>query len=151
MARIFLIDENRSTRIALRAALQSKGYAVDMFDEPETALQHFSACKYDVAIIGTRTMPSKTTTGMDLVQMIYDTDENTRIILMSESNLDKRNLKRSGVVSKIDAFMMKPRGTVKLVSHIEALLKLRQQELAGLITFAVTALIALSSESGIVI
>lgn len=144
MVRIFLVEENRGVVVALRAALQWRGYAVDMFDGPEVALQHFSASKYDIAIISSRKMP--TLSSCELVQMIHDADKNTRIILMSESNLDRKELEKSGIASKIDAFMRKPRGIVKLISHIEALLKHKRQELAGLITFAVTSLFALSGE-----
>jgi two-component system, OmpR family, response regulator ChvI len=150
MVRIFLFDDNRNIVVALRTALQLQGYKVDMFDQPEIAFQRFSASKYDVAIVGAKIMPASPTTiigGFELVRMIYKADKNTRILLMSESNFNWEDLEKSGIASKVDAFIKKPRGVMKLVSHIEALLKHERQEFAALITFAITtSLIGLADE-----
>lgn len=143
MTRILLVDDDRDIIISMRTALEWQGYVVDIFDQPEVAIKHFSARKYDVAIIDAR-MP--TISGFELARMICEIDKNTRIILMSASDLNKEEFDKSDIASKIDAFMKKPRGIMKLISHTEALLKHRQQGLAALAASAIASLIALSCE-----
>jgi DNA-binding response OmpR family regulator len=143
MTRILLVDDDRNVVVAMRTALEWRGYIVDIFDRPEIALLHFSARKYDIAIIDAK-MPK--ISGFELVRMIYDVDKNTRIILMSDSDLEREEFEKSEIASKIDAFMKKPRGIMKLISHIEALLKHKKKALAALLMSAVTSLMALSFE-----
>ncbi|WP_148699309.1 response regulator [Candidatus Nitrososphaera evergladensis] len=115
----------------------------DIFDRPEIALRHFSARKYDIAIIDAK-MPK--ISGFELVRLIYGVDKNTRIILMSDSDLEREEFEKSEIASKVDAFMKKPRGIMKLISHIEALLKHKRRELAALVASAGASLMALSFE-----
>ncbi|AIF82293.1 hypothetical protein NTE_00211 [Candidatus Nitrososphaera evergladensis SR1] len=84
--------------------------------------------------------------GFELVRLIYGVDKNTRIILMSDSDLEREEFEKSEIASKVDAFMKKPRGIMKLISHIEALLKHKRRELAALVASAGASLMALSFE-----
>src|ERR671938_2206058 len=74
--RILLVDDERDITIAFRMGLESNGFLVDTFNDPQEALSNFKAGFYDLLLIDIK-MPKMN--GFELYREIEKIDNKPKI------------------------------------------------------------------------
>jgi DNA-binding NtrC family response regulator len=114
-----IIDDDQDLVVAFRAMLELNGYQVDTFTNPQEALDNLTPKGYDVIITDIK-MP--TLTGLELVPRINEIDKDTRIMVMTAFDITRQEFEKVLPFGRIDAFIRKPIGMVKLMDHLRVLL-----------------------------
>ena len=82
---ILVVDDNQLILYGLARALQSNAFAVETAPTAKKALKKLSFCAYDLCLLDIN-LPDLN--GLELMKMIRDVYPNTKIIIMTASNLD---------------------------------------------------------------
>lgn len=114
-----IVDDSQDLVISFRAMRELNGYQVDTFTNPQEALDNYSPKRYDLIITDIR-MPILT--GLELVTRINDIDKDTKIMIMTAFDITKQEFEKVLPSARIDAFIRKPIGIVKLMDHLRVLL-----------------------------
>ncbi len=80
MAKVLIVDDERSMRITLQKFLEDTGYEAQVAEEAETALEMLSAEDYDV-VVSDIIMPR--VTGIALLRSIKEASPHVQVILMT--------------------------------------------------------------------
>jgi CheY-like chemotaxis protein len=78
--RILVVDDEHDISFVLRLVLEGSGFAVDVFNNPLTALQNFRTASYDLAILDVK-MP--VLNGFGLYQQIRKLDDKVKICFLT--------------------------------------------------------------------
>ena len=115
--RILIVDDEKDIVAVLRRGLESNGFKVDGFIDPEEALANFKKERYDLVILDIK-MPNMN--GFELSRELAKIDEDAKIGFMSafEINLDEARV----VFPTLKAlfFIRKPISLQKMVQQIGA-------------------------------
>lgn len=98
-----IVDDNRALAEGLAEILESTGYEVRLFDDPERAARECSAVPFDVALLDMR-MPGMD--GVTLQQRLKAEHPQARFVLMTAYADDQRIAQ--GVASGVCAVLTKP-------------------------------------------
>ena len=82
MTKILLVDDERDILTIMSKSLIKKGYDVDVFSDPQKALEKFFPNMYDLILLDIR-MPE--VNGFELYEKIKNIDPNAEIIFISAS------------------------------------------------------------------
>ena len=108
--RILLVDDDADLTEVLKVRLQMKGYAVDAFNDPATALARFVPEKFDIAILDFRMQPMN---GLELYHRLRDLDGGLAMCFLT-AYANEIEEKPVGV-----EFLQKPITTANLIAKLE--------------------------------
>jgi len=113
--RILLVDDERDITIAFHMGLESKGFIVDTFNDPQGALSNFKAGLYDLLLIDIK-MPKMN--GFELYQEIEKIDNRVKVCFITAFEVYYKSLRELFPSMKVDCFIKKPITTDELVERI---------------------------------
>lgn len=115
---ILVVDDDRSTRLFMRALLEAEQYQVSLAADGEEALEIMEHARVDLAVVDIM-MPRMD--GYEFTQALRSADSNLPILMVSAKSLpaDRKKGFRVGT----DDFMVKPVDEEELLLHIRALLR----------------------------
>ena len=119
--RILLVDDERDITIAFRMGLESNGFLVDTFNDPQGALSNFKAQLYDLLLIDIK-MPKMN--GFELYQEIAKIDDKVKVCFITAFEVYYKSLRELFPSMKVDCFIKKPIATDDLVQRITMELQL---------------------------
>ena len=122
--RILIIDDDDSIREALSTLLEMEGYIVDSAKDGKEAIEKTNNFFYNLAIVDWRLPDIE---GTVLIKKIKDTVP--KMVKVMLTGYPSTNNAIDACNNNADAFIKKPVDATSLISKIEALLKLQQQEL----------------------
>jgi two-component system, OmpR family, response regulator ChvI len=113
--RILLVDDERDITIAFRMGLESNGFIVDTFNDPQGALSNFKAGLYDLLLIDIK-MPKMN--GFELYQEIEKIDNRVKVCFITAFEVYYKSLRELFPTMNVDCFIKKPITTDELVERI---------------------------------
>jgi two-component system, OmpR family, response regulator ChvI len=113
--KILLVDDERDITIAFRVSLESNGFIVDTFNDPEEALSNFKAELYDLLLIDIK-MPKMN--GFELYQEIAKVDDRAKVCFITAFEVYYKSLRELFPSTNVDCFIKKPITTDELVQRI---------------------------------
>ena len=118
MFHILVIDDDKNTRLFLRATLESNGYTVSTAQNGEEALEVMSKEHVDLAVVDIM-MPKMN--GYEFTSTLRECDNNMPIFMISAKQLPTD--KHKGFDAGIDDYMAKPIEQGEFIYRIKALLR----------------------------
>ena len=113
--RVLLVDDERDITIAFRMGLESNGFIVDTFNDPQEALSNFKAGLYDLLLIDIK-MPKMN--GFELYQEIEKIDNRVKVCFITAFEVYYKSLRELFPTMNVDCFIKKPITTDELVERI---------------------------------
>jgi two-component system, OmpR family, response regulator ChvI len=113
--RILLVDDESDITIAFRMSLESNGFIVDTFNDPQGALSNFKAGVYDLLLIDIK-MPKMN--GFELYQEIERIDNKAKVCFITAFEVYYKSLRELFPTTNVDCFIKKPITTDELVERI---------------------------------
>ena len=114
--KLLLIDDEQDITTIMKKGLESAGYDVDAYNDPEAALENFKANYYDRIVSDIR-MPSMN--GFELARRIWRLDGNAGICFLSSFEIHQEEAKTVFPSHKDHCFLKKPVTPKQLVAHLE--------------------------------
>lgn len=118
MFHILVVDDDKNTRLFLRALLEGNGYTVFTADNGEAALEVMGKAHVDLAVLDIM-MPKMD--GYEFTKILRESDNNLPILMVSAKQLPTDKYK--GFDAGIDDYMTKPINKEELLYRIKALLR----------------------------
>lgn len=118
MFHILVVDDDKNTRLLLRAVLENEKYTVSTAENGTEALARMDAEHIDLVVLDVM-MPQMD--GYELTRILRENDENLPILMISAKQLAAD--RRKGFLVGIDDYMSKPIDQVEMVLRIKALLR----------------------------
>ncbi|MDE2590857.1 MAG: response regulator [Patescibacteria group bacterium] len=115
--KILIVDDEHDIANSLKKGLESRGYAIDVFIDPQEALENYKVGKYDLCIFDIR-MPNMN--GFQLYVEIKKLDRNVKICFCTahESEYHEEFHKAFPELDE-KYFISKPATLTQLVTRIE--------------------------------
>jgi DNA-binding NtrC family response regulator len=123
--RILVIDDDESIREVLSILLESEGYIVDTAENGEQAIEKTIQNFYNLAIVDYRLPDAE---GTFLIKKFKETNPKMVKIMLTGYPSTKNAI--DAVNNHAHAFMQKPIDPASLVSKVEELLQMQQEEKA---------------------
>ena len=120
LARLLVVDDDPDTILALKIGLLDYGFLVDVFTNPQEALQSFKANaeSYCLVLLDIK-MPALS--GTQLAKKVKEVNPNVKVLLLTALGI--RDNEVSDVSStNVDGFIQKPVGNKELTDKILSLL-----------------------------
>jgi len=114
--KLMLVDDEQDIARVLELGLKQKGYAVDVFNDPKIALDHFKPDYYDRIILDIR-MPNMN--GFELARKIWATDPDANVCFLTAFEIHESEAKTVFASHKDHCFVTKPIRVNDLIEHIE--------------------------------
>lgn len=118
MFHILVVDDDRSTRLFMRALLEAENYTVSLAADGEEALELMEHRHVDLVVLDVM-MPRLD--GYEFTQALRSADSNLPILMVSAKSLPAD--RKKGFRLGIDDYMVKPVDEEELLLHIHALLR----------------------------
>ena len=118
MFQILVVDDDRNTRLLLRAVLQAENYTVFTAENGEDALEVMDREHVDLVVLDVM-MPKMD--GYEFTRILRQTDNNLPILMVSARQLPAD--KRQGFLVGTDDYITKPIDEVEMLLRIKALLR----------------------------
>ncbi len=118
MFRILVVDDDKNTRLFLKAVLENAGYTVSVASDGVQALQIMDKEHIDLIVLDIM-MPNMD--GYELTKAIRDSDNNLPILMISAKQLPAD--KHKGFLVGTDDYMIKPIDDEEMLYRIKALLR----------------------------
>ena len=118
MFQILVVDDDRNTRLLLRAVLQAENYTVFTAENGEDALQVMDREHIDLVVLDVM-MPKMD--GLEFTRILRQTDNNLPILMVSARQQPAD--KRQGFLVGTDDYITKPIDEVEMLLRIKALLR----------------------------
>ena len=118
MFQILVVDDDRNTRLLLRAVLQAENYTVFTAENGEDALQVMDKEHIDLVVLDVM-MPKMD--GYEFTRILRQTDNNLPILMVSARQMPAD--KRQGFLVGTDDYITKPIDEVEMLLRIKALLR----------------------------
>lgn len=118
MFQILVVDDDRNTRLLLRAVLQAENYTVFTAENGEDALQVMDREHIDLVVLDVM-MPKMD--GYEFTRILRQTDNNLPILMVSARQQPAD--KRQGFLVGTDDYITKPIDEVEMLLRIKALLR----------------------------
>lgn len=121
MFHILVVDDDKHTRILLRAILESANYTVSEAENGEDALEVLGREHIDLVVLDVM-MPKMN--GYDFTKLIRENDSTLPILMVSAKHLPSDE--KQGFIVGTDDYITKPVDEEKLLLRIKALLRRAQ-------------------------
>lgn len=118
MINILVVDDDRNTRLLMKAVLESENYNVYTAKEGTEALDVMDKNHIDLAVVDIM-MPGMD--GYEFTRILRESDEKLPILMVSAKQLS--NDRKKGFMVGIDDYMTKPVDEEEMLLHINALLR----------------------------
>ena len=118
MFQILVVDDDRNTRLLLRAVLQVENYTVFTAENGEDALRVMDREHIDLVVLDVM-MPKMD--GYEFTRILRQTDNNLPILMVSARQMPAD--KRQGFLVGTDDYITKPIDEVEMLLRIKALLR----------------------------
>ena len=118
MFQILVVDDDRNTRLLLRAVLQAENYTVFTAENGEAALEVMDRKHIDLVVLDVM-MPKMD--GYEFTRILRQTDNNLPILMVSARQMPAD--KRQGFLVGTDDYITKPIDEVEMLLRIKALLR----------------------------
>ena len=118
MFQILVVDDDRNTRLLLRAVLQAENYTVFTAENGEDALRVMDREHIDLVVLDVM-MPKMD--GYEFTRILRQTDNNLPILMVSARQQPAD--KRQGFLVGTDDYITKPIDEVEMLLRIKALLR----------------------------
>ena len=118
MFQILVVDDDRNTRLLLRAVLQAENYTVFTAENGEDALRVTDREHIDLVVLDVM-MPKMD--GYEFTRILRQTDNNLPILMVSARQMPAD--KRQGFLVGTDDYITKPIDEVEMLLRIKALLR----------------------------
>ena len=118
MFQILVVDDDRNTRLLLRAVLQAENYTVFTAENGEDALEVMDREHIDLVVLDVM-MPKMD--GYEFTRILRQADNNLPILMVSARQLPAD--KRQGFLVGTDDYITKPIDEVEMLLRIKALLR----------------------------
>jgi len=118
MFRILVVDDDKNTRILLKAVLEAENYSVSTAENGEDALAVMDANHIDLVVLDVM-MP--TMDGYEFTRILRQNDNNLPILMISAKQLPAD--KKRGFLVGTDDYMTKPIDEEEMLLRIKALLR----------------------------
>ena len=118
MFQILVVDDDRNTRLLLRAVLQAENYTVFTAENGEDALRVMDTEHIDLVVLDVM-MPKMD--GYEFTRILRQTDNNLPILMVSARQMPAD--KRQGFLVGTDDYITKPIDEVEMLLRIKALLR----------------------------
>ena len=118
MFHILVVDDDRSTRLFMRALLEAEGYRVSLAADGEEALEKMEREQIDLAVVDIM-MPRLD--GYEFTRALRESNSDLPILMVSAKSLPAD--RKKGFQAGTDDFMVKPVDEEELLLHIRALLR----------------------------
>ena len=118
MFQILVVDDDRNTRLLLRAVLQAANYTVFTAENGEDALEVMDREHIDLVVLDVM-MPKMD--GYEFTRILRQTDNNLPILMVSARQMPAD--KRQGFLVGTDDYITKPIDEVEMLLRIKALLR----------------------------
>jgi CheY-like chemotaxis protein len=116
--RIMIVDDEQEIARLFAITLQDNGFAVDLFNEPLSALSNYKAGLYDLLLLDIK-MP--TMNGFDLYQKIRDIDEKAQACFITAHEESLNDFRRLfPCLEEDDRFVTKPIEMHNLVKIVKS-------------------------------
>jgi two-component system, OmpR family, response regulator ChvI len=102
---VLIVDDEEDITDALKAALEHRGFQVDTFNEPLSALAKFTADTYDIAILDIR-MPEMN--GFELCRQMRKVDGKASVCFLTAFDVHRDEFEKMFPDVKVKAFLKKP-------------------------------------------
>ncbi|MDA8274155.1 MAG: response regulator transcription factor [Actinomycetota bacterium] len=114
--RVLVAEDDGGVRSVLERGLREHGYVVDAVANGESALAHFQAYEYDVAVVDWR-MPKLS--GLELVERLRSGGNRTPILMLTARDATEDRV--TGLTRGADDYLVKPFSFSELVARLGAL------------------------------
>ena len=118
MINILVVDDDKNTRLLMKAVLESENYSVYTAKEGKEALDVMDKTHIDLAVVDIM-MPGMD--GYEFTKILRESDEKLPILMVSAKQLS--NDRKKGFMVGIDDYMTKPVDEEEMLLHINALLR----------------------------
>jgi DNA-binding response OmpR family regulator len=116
------VDDEPDINLIIKKMLErQKGFVVDTFDDPDSALQSFTAGLYDLLLLDIRT---RNMNGIDFYNIIRKIDDNIKVCFMSANFYYYEEI-RNRLVSSDEvnsSFLQKPFQSEELLQCLDKLI-----------------------------
>jgi DNA-binding response OmpR family regulator len=128
MARLLIVDDDRSFTHCLKDLFANKGYIVEILEDGEKVAELLKEQKFDVVVLDNH-LNGKS--GVEILHLLNRFEENTgwkkpRIVLLTGDNSTELELRAR--LAKIDFFLLKPCSYKDLEERIEQALNTVKKE-----------------------
>ena len=89
--RVLIVDDEDDINLLFKMVLEDNGFKVDIFNDPLTALQNFTAGSYDLLILD-MLMPNMN--GFELYQEIRMIDYKARVCFLTTGRIDHEEFRK---------------------------------------------------------
>jgi two-component system, OmpR family, response regulator ChvI len=117
--RVLIVDDEVDITDALKAGLERRGFKVDTFNDPQSALSKFKPSMYDIAILDIR-MPKMN--GFELYREMRKIDAKASVCFLTAFDVHKDEFEKMFPDVKVKAFLKKPITIDNLVTNLNALI-----------------------------
>ena len=118
MFRILIVDDDKNTRMLLKAVLEAENYSVSTAENGEDALAVMDASHVDLVVLDVM-MPKMD--GYEFTRTLRQSDNNLPILMVSAKQLPAD--KKQGFLVGTDDYMTKPIDEEEMLLRIKALLR----------------------------
>ena len=115
--RILVVDDETDITISIKNGLTRKGFDVDTFNDPVTALENYKSGTYDLLLLDIR-MPKMN--GFELCREIKKKDDSVRVCFFTAFEVYYDEFKKIFPNLEVKCFIRKPITINELVSHINS-------------------------------
>jgi DNA-binding response OmpR family regulator len=116
--RVLIVDDEEDITDALKAGLEHRGFKVDAFNDPMSALAKFQPRVYDVAILDIR-MPKMN--GFELYRELRKVDGMASVCFLTAFDVHRDEFEKMFPDVKVKAFLKKPITIDNLVKQLNEL------------------------------
>ena len=116
--RILIVDDEPGITDALKTGLEHRGFSVDTFNEPSSALANFRPGAYDMTIVDIR-MPDMN--GFQLYREMRRVDRKASVCFLTAFDVHRDEFEKMFPDVEVKAFLKKPISIDTLVAKLDQL------------------------------
>jgi DNA-binding response OmpR family regulator len=117
MKRIAVVDDEPDITTVLKKGLEHHGFAVDISNDPQAALDSFKPGQYDLMIIDIRMSKLN---GFDLYRELKKRDERVKVCFLTAFEIYYEEFRKMFPTVDVRAFIRKPVSISNLVTQVNA-------------------------------
>jgi DNA-binding response OmpR family regulator len=123
-ARILVVEDESDLNLLFHLTLEREGFEVDTYEDPLSALSHFTPNSYDLVILDIK-MPKMN--GFELYDRIKKIDDKVKICFLTASEMYYEEYRKSiHFTFDKNLFLRKPIENKDLIKEINRMLQLNQ-------------------------
>ena len=121
--KILIVDDDQGTTLSFKLGLETSGYSVDTFNDPEIALNNFKPGIYALSLIDIRMQGMN---GFELVQELKKVEPDLRVCFITSFKTYYEGLLEQYPNMDHKCFIQKPISINELLKHVEKAMDLKQ-------------------------